>query len=404
MVKYPIFATALLATTSVIGSTIPCPGYEDPSNFTDIALSKRPILAKILQHGFEPSLLRATPPNREQHAPVSTAQGFVDRPFRRLLPQEECRWSGFGPIRCVRSTQASFGSGPTAIFSEKQIMLEMASGYSEIRTDNMIDAASYATWAQNVYNFWDDHNVTCQEESNLWKMGRSYSCVAEQSLCNELDTDFKADLLALPTNVSDDTSLLADYQAFVDKWGHGTVDKFNFGFMEWEVILPDTNLDESPRLYMGRAGGTGNISDGEYYTAEECLDPVPAELSYQYWHQVLRDLVQWETDPLLENLHVMALEDNFWRLSLSYPTMFQQVLDLDLGYVNCPEMNPTDLPSEPNNGTSIPPEGSNETTTAPSDPGTSSPSETTPPGEDSSGGYKSVFFSTIALLACACLV
>mgnify|MGYP002809764874 CR=1 FL=1 len=60
--------------------------------------------------------------------------------------------------------------------------------------------------------------------------------------------------------------------------------------------LPLQNTGSIPTLYIGRAGGNGNITAGKYYTSNECQDPAPVTPDYQPWDQVLGDLFMYEDE------------------------------------------------------------------------------------------------------------
>lgn len=362
MITFLCFDIVVEATGS---STIPCPGVDNASNFSDIPLSQRPKLERILQHGFQPRLLTATLPSQQKQPPVSTYQGFADRPFRTLLTDnQQCRYSSNEAIRCVRSTMASFSSGP-GIFAEKQVLLELGSSYdigNVLITDNMVNSSSYATWADKVQTFFGTNLTECWSYSSSWLVGRTHSCSVAVSDCQMIDPEFKTDLASLPVEPRGNTIGvdLSQYQAFVDKWGHGTVDRFAFGFLEWQISLQtdqnraDLNVQDRPTLYMGRAGGTGNYTNGDYYTKDECNDPAPINLRYRSWDLILKDMFRWDNDPTILALDLDAIGDNFLALRRTYPLLFQQLRDQGLTNINCPTtqtespitLSPTGPPSD----------------------------------------------------------
>merc|ERR1712176_1477643 len=115
---------------------------------------------------------------------------------------------------------------------------------------------------------------------SLWTRSISSGCGVSLEDCHTLDDEFLSDLAVLPVG---EAASLEPYQAFVDKWGHGTVSTFEFGVHELYVSLSD---DNDQILYMGRAGGSGNKSTGYYYTEDECLDPAPSRISVKAWDEV----------------------------------------------------------------------------------------------------------------------
>lgn len=341
----------LILQNPVSSSTIPCPGFENPSNFTSIPLSQRPKLAKILQHGWNPSLLQATPPSRIELPHVATHLGFVDRPYRKLVEDDsQCNYATSDSIRCVRSGRLSIGQGPGSSLTEKQVLLELGLGFGasyNFRAGTIVNETSFVPWANAVEDFLQEHDATCDRTSSYWLVARSFSCVTALTDCRVLDDEFKADLATLPTsannsqtNVGNQTELLARYQDFVDKWGHGVVDKFKFGMVEWTELLStsDGDADPVPRLYMGRAGGTGEIEQGDYYTEQECLDPAPIELNYRTWGDVLGDILLFDRfqDPLIQTIDVDAIISSFQELSSTYPSLSQQIREIGLDNIKCP--------------------------------------------------------------------
>jgi hypothetical protein len=393
----------------------------DPSTFTSIPLSGRPKLAKILQHGYQPAKNVATLPSYESPNPVNLHQGFSDRPFR-ILDTNACRFAT-EYLSCQRRGAASIVVGPSG-FSTKQVLLELGTNneFGAPRADVLLDSSSYQLWADQVRDFFEQYtpNDSCQEDSSFWQLFTSYSCSIATTDCQVLDPEFLQDLKGLPI---DDDMVLDAYQDFVDKWGHGSVESFSFGVMEWKVQLP--LQDSIPTLYMGRAGGNGNITAGEYYTADECQDPAPVTPDYQPWDQVLGDLFMYEDEnededaEFLSNLDAIAA--NFQTLRRSYPFLSQQVRDQGLTYVNCPLLDtpPTATPSvaessaDPaDTSTTTPTQAPTTTTlwgttTAPStttaeeEVPTASPSSTTTinePGTSDGTTWKRLLYSSFALM------
>ena len=230
-----------------------------------------------------------------------------------------------------------------------------------------MDAVSFQRWADVVRAFLgtNDTNAECQSYSSWWIVGRSHSCSVALSDCQAIDPEFKADLASLPvTNATtlttsrgtNDTIIdLSKFQAFVDKWVHGTVDKVAFGFIESEVslILDDEQNTSKPTLYMGRAGGSANYASGHYYTEEACDDPAPINLGYQPWDYILKELFLWDDDPVVLDLDFDAIGTHFWELRRTYPILSQQLRAQNLQSLNCPSTPspalttplPTDSPS-----------------------------------------------------------
>merc|ERR1712176_324122 len=156
----------------------------------------------------------------------------------------------------------------TRSFAETQISLQAGSnevGYESFEINPAFNHSYYSMWAQEVQSYLPPDQ--CREESSLWTNSKSMwtrlissGCSVSLYDCHTLDDEFLLDLAVLPVG---EAASLEPYQAFVDKWGHGTVESFKFGVLEWEVILSNDNWRDQ-KIYMGRAGGSGNTSNGYY--------------------------------------------------------------------------------------------------------------------------------------------
>jgi hypothetical protein len=121
------------------------------------------------------------------------------------------------------------------------------------------------------------------------------------------------------------------YHDFTQKWGYGTVDRFKLGSANLELRSSVAGDDDGTILYMGRAGGRENLTngDGNQYTTEECHDPEPVLLHYQRWDEFLQD-DDFYFRLIAENdiSNRIEIQDNFWRYYLfNYSSVLSQVGD-----------------------------------------------------------------------------
>lgn len=336
------------------GATIPCPGVTDPSTFSSVPLSERPKLAKILQNGYMQSLNQATLPTTIPPGnPVEVSEGFVNRPFR-TINASLCHPGFVTPpnefIRCGRSSSAGFESTNSRTFAtliKEQILLE-ATVEDELlypATGSFYNS-SYNAWKENVTAFLGS-TFNCTEWGYLRISVTSYSCIAN-TVCQELNPEFVADLASLPT-----TNDLEPYRAFSEKWGHGMVEGFKLGAASLELGSSVENGTDT-RLYMGRAGGRGSLTDTSVYTAEDCEDPEPVKLSYQRWEQFLDDDLYFEfvADEDLPNRS--EIRDNFKQLFFtSFSGILTQARDRNLTETECKVIASVDPTSEPTSEPSV---------------------------------------------------
>ena len=380
-----------LATAS---TTIPCPGVDNPANFSAIPLSARPNLERILQNGYQPNRLEVKPPSLEAPGPqVDTYQAFVDRPFR-TLSQDSCRWEGQEIVRCARSGSSSFGPAPSSL-ALSQFNLAMGAPWEYPSAKNLINEQSFHSWAEHVQEFFEVgvNDDECRQQGTAWLYNQAYSCVVALTDCQTIDPEFKADLAVLPTD-SDD---LSAYQAFVEKWGQGTVGNFGFGTVEFRAGRIDIP-DPRPILYLGRAGGTGNTTIDELYTEEECQDPAPINVNYQPWDEILEDLLFWDNDEIIANTNLDLVSSKFYELRQSYSRPSRQLSDAKLNQwdILCP---PPDAPS------AAPSESSSETPTVrtslrPSATVAPTSEPTTESGTSGSSTMYSTVLGTLMTLLC----
>jgi len=366
--------------TIAMADTIPCPGYNNPSNFSDVPLTQRPTLARILQHGYHGQGFQALLPSLTEPTPSVSSSNTIDQLFAtrpyRTLDNSQCRFAS-EMIYCVRSAAFTVVVGPSGNLVEDQVLLQLGQRYDDFDlplAQDMLEPSSFAAWTEQVQDFFNvtgNETDVCRQSTSMFYDGRSHSCAAALSDCATIDPEFKQDLASLPTN--DNASSLADYQAFVDKWGQGTVESFKFGTLEWQLYWEG---EQEPTLYMGRAGGTANFSQGDYYTEEECTDPLPVELGYTPWEKALDEIFQYDSmDPVVQGMDLMAITNNFFKLRLSYNSLRQQISEQGLDYPICPAVyHKSSTPSSsPSTVPSSAPSSVPTTTTAPTMPTTASP-------------------------------
>lgn len=302
-------------------STIPCPGFIDPSNFTDVPLSERPNLDRILRNGFDLSLNPVGLPTTTLPGnPIEVHKGFIDRPFR-TLDAPFCSEFDINAIQCGISSSADLRPNiPWSYrgFVEDQALFQVAT--RDVLTYPTTNPAfpDYTEWESTVTAFLQSE-PDCGEPVYTRNTFTSFSCTVAAPLCQVLDPEFVADVVALPINMTSDGEI-ALYQAFNNKWGYGSVEGVRFGAGDMQVKMSNPI---GPTLVVGRAGGMGDLTDlapGEYYTNEDCQDPAPVDVDYQLWHQLFNDRFFGDTDiPDLD-----ARQFNFLLLFLSYPTLSEQ--------------------------------------------------------------------------------
>jgi len=316
------------STTIAAAASIPCEGVTDPTTFNNIPLKQRPKLAKILQHGYRIDLQEATIPSFESPGnSVRLDTAFVDRPFR-MIDVEHCD-ERFVTVpdrymMCARQTSNYFSQSESMSLAgvlEKQLLLQ-ASVETELtypRSAGFLDvdgdAFSYAVdWYKTTVNALQQQ-FNCDDWVTFENYIQQFSCNYLEP-CQKLDPEFIDDLKSLPTEdsilagqpVSTSNAdfnvappllnevIAAPYRAFMDKWGHGSVEGFRLG--RATVTLRSTDPDPSPAasdrstLYMGYLGGSGSDFasgnlDAPIYSDEECRDPEPIKLRYNRWNEFL---------------------------------------------------------------------------------------------------------------------
>jgi hypothetical protein len=280
--------------------------------------------------------------------PVQVHQGFVDRPFR-AFNESFCAFPGTKPLQCSRTSFA--GGSPLSAkrfntLLQNQILIDSATTNSFVHPlAGDFYNPSYIEWEAEVKKFILENCETAQQSLvlNMNRIfARTFSCsIDHYSQCHQYHPDFLSDLSMLP--IGDN---FAPYQAFVDKWGHGSVDAFNFGVEYITLQVSSTENKPAANLYMGRAGGlSNNLTSGELYTLEDCQDPAPVNLRYRKWYQLLLE------DPFFEEkANISNLEDirgMFFQQYLAYDSLPAQVERLNLtDYPECSAEIPSDYPSE----------------------------------------------------------
>ena len=394
----------LIKVTAATPSTIPCPGYTDPSNFSSIPLSSRPNLERILLHGFSPKANTAPLPTTNAPGnPVHVHQGFVDRPFR-AFNESFCAFRGAKPLQCSRNSFAGGGPLSATRFNsllQNQVMVESAMANSLVHPlAGDFYNPSYIEWEAEVKKLILENCDTAQQ-SLVLNMNRifafTFSCsIDHYSECQQYHPDFLSDLSMLP--IGDN---FAPYLAFVDKWGHGGVEGFNFGVEHIALQVSSTENKPAATLYMGRAGGlSNNLTSGELYTVDDCQDPAPVNLRYRKWYQLLLE------DPFFEEkANISNLEDirgMFFQQYLAYDSLPAQVERLNLtDYPECPAEIPSDRPSETPHPTIIPttaPHSTSDPTLLRSSPPSSLESDDTAEPTATDSASTSHFAPTIAAL------
>mmetsp|Transcript_21254 Transcript_21254/g.24466 ORF Transcript_21254/g.24466 Transcript_21254/m.24466 type:complete len:486 (+) Transcript_21254:172-1629(+) len=348
----PALIWLFLTSTASLSSnetTFPCPGYTRAGNFSDIPLADRPSLERILQNGFSLSGLEATVPVRSTTDPdiswlskapntVAFEKGFVQRPFRRIS-NDICADYPEGIFKAslvcnhYSSTGITIGSSSYNELVRGQLRLEASIGtlssgepLETERIRNNVDnesgnSDSFQAWEDTVAEF-----IGCSEAviDGGYPVKYPTRVVDSQnggcsvnSNCFEFEPDFLDDLTALQgavviaTNRSSfslpwsDPAVSYDREAFVtftNTWGHGAVDRFDFGQQFVSLYKADEGGNGSwPVLYLGRAGGTepDPIETDEMYTDDECLDPQPSVLDYSRWDELLstRNQFWWGLQP-----------------------------------------------------------------------------------------------------------
>jgi len=354
----------VLASLPSNETTFPCPGHSSPGNFSSIPLADRPKLERIILNGFSLNGLEATVPVRSTTDPdknwlsaspntVAFEKGFVQRPFRRVLPDGICGGSS-NPnnelISCRSYSKMKFtgDSGYSNLVSE-QLRVEASIGLygnkDPLEIQRIRNDADNASGNWGTFQAWEDavaDFIGCSDSSEgAIKYGftiRDYSkgtCLVNQ-FCFEFDAEFLDDLAALrdavaleePSNTDgfipissfipswkDPALTWYDPEAFVtftNKWGHGAVDRFKFGQTSISLFNDDEGGDDRSRrpvLYLGMSGGTALDLSDSGYTEDECLDPQPSYLGYSRWD----DFEGWKcypwyapcvSDELVDILHI----------------------------------------------------------------------------------------------------
>jgi len=345
----------VLASLPSNETTFPCPGHSRPSNFSSIPLADRPKLEHILLNGFSLNGLEATVPVRSTTDPdkywlsaspntVAFEKGFVQRPFRRVLPDGICGGSSNELFYCGQNGMMTItgGSGYHALVSE-QLRVEASTGLygnkDALEIQRIRNDADNASGNWGTFQAWEDavaDFIGCSDSGEgAIKYGftildyRKGSCVVNQ-FCFEFDAEFMDDLAALrdavaleePSNTDgsipswkDPALTWYDPEAFVtftNKWGHGAVDRFEFGQTSLSLFNDDEGADGSrrPVLYLGRSGGTALDLSDSGYTEDECLDPQPSYLGYsrwddfEGWRRYPWDIAPRLSDELADILHI----------------------------------------------------------------------------------------------------
>jgi hypothetical protein len=376
LLKMFIRIAIFLLLKPAMGSTIPCPGVDDPNTFKNTPLSERPNLAKILQNGYMPSLNQATLPTTTPPGnPIQLSEGFItNRPFR-TIDASLCHPTLVNPpdefIRCVHSSSTSFESTNSRTFSTllvEQVLLESTvEDESNYPTSDSFYNPSFAIWKENITAYLQSE-FNCTDWGYLKMFLSSYSC-AVSTLCQKLDQEFLDDLAALPiSRLESGGENVNLYHDFTQKWGYGTVDRFKLGSANLELRSSVAGDDDGTILYMGRAGGRENLTngDGYEYTAEECHDPEPVLLNYQRWDEFLQDN-DFFFRLIAENdiANRTEIQDNFGQYYLfNSSDVFSQVYD---------QTNLTDTTCKTTESTAAP--------TSTSEPSSTSPSYSPAPSE-----------------------
>ena len=341
----------VLASLPSNKTTFPCPGHSLssswsspgspflPDSFSSIPLADRPRLERIVLNGFSLNGLEATTPVRSTTDPanswhtaspdtVAFEKGFVQRPFRRIIPDGICGSSYNEPLLCHPGKEINI-EGKNVVYSAlvREQLLVWASigkygggGPLEIRRiRNDADNASgnwgsFQAWEDAIADFVGCSDSEGASHSNSNENGsssfpvkygfrvidyRDGSCQVNHG-CIEFDAEFLDDLAALRDAVVIGSvpsfippwrgpAIKYDHEAFVtftNKWGHGAVDFFQFGQHFIQLYNDDKGSNGSrPVLYLGRAGGTelDVLGSSAAYTDDECLDPQPSSLIYTRW-------------------------------------------------------------------------------------------------------------------------
>jgi hypothetical protein len=265
-------------------------------------------------------------------------------------------------LTCI-GTQYGLSSGflyadPT----ERQVLLDLSRQSTQPVVDSYLNPSYTDVWANEVRRFMADNKVDCQQDttSRLFAVGE-YDCIVGG--CFEIEPDFVDDLFVLNTQLEEETNLNA-FENFIEKWGHGSVEYFSFGAIEYQIYdLPNdfdrtTTMDYST-LYMGRAGGSAATitSDpfgfdwfvGTLYTEEECVDPAPVFLDYTPWEDILPELFPiWYADVYdTTALDMDGIREKFRELRETYRSLSEEIEEVGLSFVDCPRLDPGALTASP---------------------------------------------------------
>eukprot|EP00979_Chaetoceros_neogracilis_P008815 scaffold1972_cov265-Chaetoceros_neogracile.AAC.29 len=320
----------VLASLPSNETTFPCPGHSLSHSSPEATVPVRSTTDP------DKNWLSASPNT------VGVEKGFVQRPFRRVLPD-----GGFGYSKLV-SEQLRVEASTGQYINKDPLEIQRIRNEADNASGNW---GTFQVWEDAVADF-----IGCSDSGEgAIKYGftihdyRKGSCAVNQN-CFEFDEEFLDDLAALrDAVVLEEPSNTEAFLTFTNEWGHGAVDKFKFGQQSISLFNDDEGTDGSrrPVLYLGRAGGTALDLSDSAYTEDECLDPQPSFLVYSRWD----DFQGWKcypwdapclSDELIDILHI-GFEASYH--DLRQGNVLSKQVKEDFAETNCTGMTATPTPA-----------------------------------------------------------